>query len=202
MLDVSASNASAFPWFLANAFDAHDVGQAVPLACVKRPRASFSVRSVRALGRACADQELIGALVGRSVTAKSTAWPMSRVMLGSNHRSGLKAWAFVDKAIAGYREAQHVHAFPVEASPPVYPATFSPTGAVPKKLRDGSIDPENMRPTADYSWPPPGHWMKWLYTSINEGIDLDNSFPYIRYLSHKDISRQILRLKIWGEPVV
>ena len=177
------------------------MGHAVPLACMTRPKASFCKQAVKALGRACEDQELVGALVGRCITAKSR-WPLSKVMLGTNHQSGLKAWAFVDKAITGYKQEGHVHAFPADASPPIYPATFSPTGAVPKKLRDGSVDPENMRPTADYSWPPPGHWLRWLCPSVNEGVDLDSEFPYIRYLSHKDIARQILRLKIWGEPVV
>ena len=158
-------------WFLANAFETGDVGQAVPLACLDRPPASFDAKAVAALGGACGDQELVGALVGRRVTAKSS-WARKHVMLGANHQSGLKAWSFVDKAIRGYRKEGHVLTFPAEASPPVYPVLFSPTGAVPKKLRDGSIDPDNMRRTTDYNWPPPNFWMRWLYSSVNEGVDL------------------------------
>jgi hypothetical protein len=30
---------------------------------------------------------------------------------------------------------------------------ITPSGATTKKLLDGTIDPNNIRPTADFSWP-------------------------------------------------
>ena len=135
------------------------------------------------------------------VTAKHT-WPRDEVMFGTNHQSSLKAWRFVEKATQAYIEEGQMLAFPPEASPPVYPAFYSPTGAVPKKLRDGTVDPDNMRPTADYSWPPPGHWMRWLCSSVNKTVDLDADFPEAKYSSFREVAEQVVKLKEWGEPVM
>ena len=91
--------------------------------------------------------------------------------------------------------------FPISVSPPIYPGVYSPTGAVHKKLRDGTIDPLNMRPTLDLSWPPPGYWMSWLTTSTNDLIQPDG-LPYVHYLDHVDFVGQILQLQELGEPVL
>ena len=188
-------------WFLANAFDTGEVGDTVPLASLQRPSPSFGVEAFAGLGEACRDRELVAAVHGRCVSAKNT-WPAAHALFATNHQSSARAWQFVEKANMQYRKAGQMHAFPPEASPPVFPAIYSPTGAVPKTLRDGTVDPHNVRPTADYSWPPPGYWMRWLCPSVNETVDLEQDFPEAKCVSHGDLVEQILKLKAWGEPVV
>ena len=188
-------------WFLANALDAGDVGLAVPINSLARSGTKFNADMVRALGEACNDQEVVQAMAEGVVSAKHE-WPKEQVMFGTNHQSSIKAWCFVNKATQSFVDSGQMVAFPKEASPPVFPAMYSPTGAVPKKLRDGTVDPENMRPTADYSWPPPGHWMRWLVKSVNESVDLHGDFPEAKYSSFREVAEQVIKLKVWGEKVV
>jgi len=188
-------------WFLANALATGDVGLAVPVQSLIRKPTGFNTPVVRALGVACRDQAVVQAMAEGGVSAKH-GWQRKHTMLGTNHSSSLRAWCFVDKATRGYLQEGQMLAFPEDASPPIFPAIYSPTGAVPKKLRDGTIDPDNVRPTADYSWPPPGHWMSWLCRSVNETVDLQKDFPEARYSSFAEVAEQVLKLKGWGEPVV
>jgi hypothetical protein len=58
-----------------------------------------------------------------------------------------------------------------------------------------------MRPTSDFSWPAPGHWCEWLVPSVNSSIDLENDFPFVRWMAFKDFADQALQLKALGEPV-
>lgn len=188
-------------WFLANAFDYDCVGKAVPLASLVRPEPAFNIGMVKKLGAVFPDQEVIGAMCGRKVAAKAS-WPRDKVMYATNHASGLRAWRLVTKATKQYKAAGHLFGFPLSVSPPVHPAVYSPTGAVPKKTRMGVIDLENCRPTADYSWPPAGYWMEWLTQSVNGSIDLEGDFPWVKYIKHTDFVDQILCLKALGEPVL
>ena len=188
-------------WFLANAFDFDSVGKAVPLASLVRPKPAFNIEMVRQLGTVFPDQEVIGAMCGRKVAAKAS-WARDKVMYGTNHASGLRSWRLVNKATTQYKAAGHLFGFPISVSPPVHPAIYSPTGAVPKKTRMGVIDPNNCRPTADYSWPPAGYWMEWLIASVNESINLETDFPWVKYIRHSDFVDQILCLKALGEPVL
>ena len=188
-------------WFLANAFDYGDVGRAVPLASVARPEPAFDVKMVAALGATYPDHEVIGAMCGRKVDAKDR-WDRTKVMFATNHISGQRAWRLVDKANTQYKRKGHMFGFPISVSPPIHPAIYSPTGAVPKKTRLGVIDPDNCRPTADYSWPPAGYWMEWLMPAVNGTIDLEEDFPWVKYIRHTDFVDQILCLKALGEPVL
>jgi hypothetical protein len=58
------------------------------------------------------------------------------------------------------------------------------------------------RPTADYSWPSSGHWTEWLAVSPNSTIDLDSDFPWVSYITYKDLASHVLSLKALGEPVL
>jgi hypothetical protein len=189
-------------WFLAKAFDhGGDVGYAVPLHSLARPPPSFDLKALRALGSAYPDQEVVGAMAGRRVTAKN-AFPRGEVLFGTNHQSGLRSWFFVNKANQEFKKQGQLLGFPISVCPPVYPAFYSPTGAVHKKDRLGNVDPLNMRPTADYSWPASGHWMEWLTKSVNDSVDLDRDFPRVRYVTFQDIAERALQLRSLGGQVV
>jgi hypothetical protein len=189
------------PWFLANAFDFGTVDKAVPLASLVRPAAAFDIPMVRQLGYNFPDQEIVGAMCGRRVSAKDR-WDRKTSMYATNHGSGLRAWRLVTKANDEYKRQGQLYGFPISVCPAVHPAVFSPTGAVPKKTRLGLIDPLNIRPTADYSWPPVGYWMEWLIPSVNDTIQLEEDFPWVRYIRHTDLVNQALALKALGEPVL
>ena len=83
----------------------------------------------------------------------------------TNHRTGLQFHPFVQKAMLAEQQAGRSHRVTARARPlhralpkwinwicETYPFTFTPSGATVKKLLDGSVDPDNMRPTADFSW--------------------------------------------------
>ena len=77
------------------------------------------------------------------------------------------------------------------------PMFVTPQGATTKKLVDGTIDPSNCRPTADFSWPvwdvPLAEWV----TSPNDAIDLD-SHPSLRWFSLQDFFDQVFYLRQFG----
>jgi hypothetical protein len=58
-----------------------------------------------------------------------------------------------------------------------------------------------MRPTADYSWPPESHWLRWLVQSANSSVDLDANFPWLHYVTTQDFIEQILFLDSLGGEV-
>jgi hypothetical protein len=188
-------------WFLANAFDADDVNLAVPLHSMTRPEPAFDLEMVGQLGAYYPDQEVVSAICGRSIRSKNS-WPSPSTLFGTNHGSGIASWFFVNKANEGYKKGGQMFGFEISVCPPIYPAFYSPTGAVHKTDRLGNIDPLNMRPTADYSWPASGHWMEWLTSSVNSSIDLERDFPWVAYASYKDIAGRALQLAALGEPVV
>jgi hypothetical protein len=57
------------------------------------------------------------------------------------------------------------------------PFICTPLGAVPKKLADGTIDPDNCRPTSDFSWPVPSVPLAAFVTAPNDLISLDDLPP-------------------------
>jgi hypothetical protein len=125
-----------------------------------------------------------------------------KVLFSAAHGSGLDAWRFVTKANDEEKQKQHLFGFPISVSPPVFPAMYSPTGAVFKKNRAGEIDLDVRRPTSDFSWPAPGHWMEHVVSSVNSSVDLDEDFPYVQWMAFHDFMNQVVMLKQWGEPVV
>jgi hypothetical protein len=192
-------------WFLAQYFATGDPGWIVPVQSMTQGQPSLKAHAFATFGKGYPDQELIGAVVGRSIDPKDgnpSRHLDKAVLLGANHGSSVPAWRFITKANNEEKRKQHLYGFPVQLSPPIYPATYSPTGAVHKKNRLGEIDPDNMRPTSDFSWPAAGHWMEWLVDSVNKSIDLDADFPYVRWMAFKDFATQVAALQAWGEPVV
>ena len=58
-----------------------------------------------------------------------------------------------------------------------------------------------MRPTADYSWPPPNYWLSHLVTSPNDAVNLAVLFPHIYYIGTHDLIDQALYLDALGSGV-
>ena len=186
---------------MASAFDHDDVGMAVPVQSMARPPPSFNVHNFKLFGQGCPDQEMVHAIATRSIETKDTA-SLAKTMFATNHQSSQNAWRFITKANNTEKGAQHLFGYPISVSPPIFPAMYSPTGAVHKKDRLGNIDMENMRPTSDFSWGPNGHWLTWIVRSVNDSIDLEGGFPWVKYIGFKDFAEQALYLQALGEPVV
>jgi len=76
----------------------------------------------------------------------------------------------------------------------------TPQGATTKKLVDGSVDPFNVRPTADFSWPvwdvPLAQWVK----SPNDAINM-RALPDIPWFSLPEFFDQLHYLKQLGVPL-
>ena len=191
-------------WFVAQYFATGDPGWIVPIQSLKRKDASFNTEAFRDFGQGYPDQELITAVAGRCIDPKDKSRFDSnrKVLFSAAHGSGMEAWRFVEKANAEEKEKGHLFGYPITVSPPVFPATYSPTGAVFKKNRMGELDLEVRRPTSDFSWPAAGLWMEWLTSSVNASVDLDEDFPYVKWMSFRDFSNQAVLLKTLGEPLV
>ena len=191
---------SEVPMFLGTFWRTKDTDDIVPMAYVRHEGAVVRKEAFRALTQWYPDQEVIAALGGAGVPSKNFVKPGVAV-LGTNHKASVEHFKFVDKMYQSEVAAGRMAMFGVTQSPPIWPLIVSPTGAVVKKLRDGSIDPDNMRPTADYSWPPPGFWMELLTKSPNASVDLQRDFPYIYYIGAHDLIAQILFLALLGAGV-
>ena len=191
-------------WFLAPYFDTKDPDWIVPIQSLKRGPPSFNTDAFRRFGGGFPDQELISAIAGRCVDPKD--WGRhevdKQVLFSAAHGSGMDAWRFVTEANKVEKDKQHLFGFHISVCPQVYPAMFSPTGAVFKKNRLGEINYEVRRPTSDLSWPAPGHWMEWLVKSVNHSVNLEQDFPYVKWMAFKDFAQQAALLASWGEKVV
>ena len=133
---------------------------------------------------------------------KSRFDPLRPVLFSAAHGSGLEARRFVAKANDEEKAKGHLFGCPITVSPPVYPASYSPTGAVFKKNRMGELDLEVRRPTSDFSWPAHGLWMEWLSESVNDSVDLQEDFPSVKWMAFQDFANQAAALKALGEPLV
>lgn len=187
-------------WYLADFWRTADVNHIVPVQSCKG-RATVNQDAMRQLRQWYPDKELLGYMAGNGVPSKDDTLRTTS-FLGTNHKGALLYHRFVHKAYDKEVKEGNTSQFGVQQSPPVWPITVSPSGATTKKLRDGSIDPENMRPTADMSWPRPSHWLSWLAQSHNATVDLERDFPYVHYVTHADMIEQILYLEALGEEVV
>lgn len=143
-------------------------------------------------------------MAGRCVDPKDKSRfdPDRPVLFSAAHGSGMEAWRFVEKANGEEKAKGHLFGFPITVSPPVYPATYSPTGAVFKKNRLGEIDLEVRRPTSDFSWPASGLWMEHIAESVNESVDLKEDFPSVKWMQFVDFSNQAAALHALGEPLL
>lgn len=191
-------------WFLAQCFATGDPGWIVPVQSVRRQPPSFNTAAFREFGVGYPDQELVTAVAGGCVDPKDKSRhdPHRPVLFSAAHGSGMEAWRFVAKANDEEKEKGHLFGFPLTVSPPIYPATYSPTGAVFKKNRLGELDLEVRRPTSDFSWPAHGFWMEWLLESVNDSVDLEEDFPDVKWMAFKDFANQAASLKALGEPLV
>ena len=77
------------------------------------------------------------------------------------------------------------------------PMFVTPQGAVTKKLLDGSIDPYNVRPTADFSWPVWDVPLAEFATSPNDSID-KRDLPALKWFSLQDFFDQVHYLRQFG----
>ena len=77
------------------------------------------------------------------------------------------------------------------------PMFVTPQGAVTKKLLDGSIDPYNVRPTADFSWPVWDVPLAEFATSPNDSIDT-RDLPALKWFSLQDFFDQAHYLRQFG----
>ena len=69
-----------------------------------------------------------------------------------------------------------------------------------KKLVDGTIDPDNARPTADFSWPVWDVALAEYVTSPNDKI-LMAAHPEVRWFALGDFFDQVWYLRQYGVPL-
>jgi hypothetical protein len=77
------------------------------------------------------------------------------------------------------------------------PMFATPQGAVAKKLLDGSVDPYNVRPTADFSWPVWDVPLAEFATSPNDCIDM-SEHPKVKWFALQDFFDQVHYLRQFG----
>jgi hypothetical protein len=188
------------PMWLADYWESRDINDVVPMQYVSNPERVVRSQALQALAGWYPDQEAVAALVGDGVPSKDRFQP-GVAMLGTNHAASIDNHTFVDKMYATEIEAGRMSKYGVDQSPPCWPLFAAPTGCVDKTLRDGSVDPLNKRPTADYSWPVRGHWMSHLCRSPNELVDLERDFPWIYMMGAHDLIEQVQYLAALGDGV-
>ena len=188
------------PMYLADFFVSGDVRDIVPMQNVLNEGRVVRGPALLALAGWYPDQEAVVALAGGGVPSKDRFEPGVAV-LGTNHVASVENAAFVNKMYATELDAGRMSKFGIAQSPPCWPIKVSPTGCVDKALRNGDIDPDNKRPTADYSWPPAGHWMWNLCRSPNESVDLERDFPFVYMIGAHDLIEQIQYLAALGDGV-
>lgn len=181
------------PMFLADYWMSGNPDDIVPVQSL-RGQAGFNQLMLGLLTRAYSDREAATALTGAGVPSKD-ARGRTRSLLATNHQGSLNHHRFVDKMFMGETTAGRMHMFGIQQCPVIMPSFVTPMGAVTKKTRDGKIDTEAMRPTADLSWPPTGYWLQLLVDSPNATVNLDRDFPYIFMISASDLIDQILSLR-------
>ena len=131
----------------------------------------------------------------------------------TNHRSGLTFHSFVQKAMlteqqAGRSSRVKAQGRPLHANLPpwlnwlaeMYPFTFTPSGATIKKLLDGTVDPNNMRPTADFSWGKDCCPLSEMVLSPNASIDV-KAMPHFEWFRLRHFIEQIHYLRQFGLPL-
>ena len=77
------------------------------------------------------------------------------------------------------------------------PMFATPQGAAAKKLLDGSVDPYNVCPTADFSWPVWDVPLAEFATSPNDCIDM-SEHPKVKWFALQDFFDQVHYLRQFG----
>ena len=188
------------PFYLGDYWVSGDVDDIVPAAHLRHPVASVRQSALAALARWYPDQELVRCLTGDGVPSKDAGDPRT-AFVATNHKKALSHHRLVHEMYAGEVEEKRMLQFGLGQVPAFFPSLALPTGATVKKDREGNIDPDVIRPTADYSWPPKEHWLRWLVCSPNEAVDLDVDFPWVYYASTRDYIEQVLFLDAFGSGV-
>ena len=185
-------------YFLADFWLSGNPDDIVPVESL-RGTTGFDQRLLEILARSYPDREAADALAGKGVPSKDA--PVTcRSLLSTNHQASIRHHRFVDKMFCKEIEDGRMFRFGIQQSPVIVPSIVTPMGAVVKKTREGTIDPETMRPTADLSWPPRGYWLELLVQSPNASVDLDRDFPYIFMISAQDLIDQVLTLRYRSSP--
>ena len=187
------------PFYLGEFWVTNDVDDIVPAAYLTGA-STISKDALAALARFYSDQKLVQCMTGTGVPSKDKSDPRV-AFLASNHQKAYAHHGLVHEMYAEELAAGRMLQFGAEQSPVFFPSTVSPTGATVKKDREGRIDPNAIRPTADYSWPPANHWLRWLVQSPNESVDLENDFPWVYYATTRDFMEQVLFLDALGSGV-
>jgi hypothetical protein len=190
------------PMFLADYWTSESVDDIVPMEYVSNPQKVVRSAALQALAAWYPDQEVVQALVGGGVPSQDRRED-GVAMLGTNHKAALDNAAFVNKMYNDELAAERMSKFGIAHSPCAFGGgtKYAPSGCVDKNLRDGTVDPLNKRPTADYSWPPPGHELAYLVTSPNDSVDLQRDFPYIYMIGAHDLIEQVQYLAALGDGV-
>ena len=77
------------------------------------------------------------------------------------------------------------------------PFIVTPQGAVPKSLPDGTEDPDNCRPTANFSWPVPNQPLAAFITAPNDLIS-KHDLPPFRWFRLQEFFAQVHYLDQFG----
>ena len=214
-------------WYLGKANVSGKASDIMTVQEMARPPASVNTEWTNKLGLASHDQQLAGMLSDGVHPGNAFQQP---VVLCQNHGSALKAHELMSKCLVEENAAgrnrflrpggasqsmqqatvAEAEAFSV-VSPSIawqssrsvldfIPYFSTPMGAVPKKLPDGSIDPDNCRPTSDFSWPPKSDELAKYVLSPNDLIAKD-SLPAFRWFKLTDFFEQVHYLRQWGVPI-
>ena len=185
------------PLYLGEYWKTHDIDDIVPAEYLVG-ESSISKEAMRVFSAGFADAELSACLTGDGVPSKD-APQMGVNFLATNHSRSLYHHHLVDKMYQTELEAGRMVQFPVDYTPVFAgPAGVYPTGATTKKDRQGRVCEDQCRPTADYSWGPPGHWLNWLMRSPNSTVDLERDFPWVYYATTRDYMEEVVFLLALG----
>ena len=190
---------TSIPYYLAEFWRSGNFDDVVPAQHLASAPSLDTVAVVQLL-QGIADGELLTSLGGPGVPSKDA--PAGAVsLLSTNHEKALLHHRFVNDMYEQEEAKGSMICFGMKHSPVFWPTTVTPTGATTKKARSGEISTTKMRPTADYSWPPPNYWLSHLVTSPNDSVDLATDFPYVYYIGTHDLIEQILYLSELGQGV-
>lgn len=195
---IVLSTRDVMPFYLADYWDSGNVDHIVPMESL-RSTPSVNQLALEVVSAGYPDQEAMAAFSGAGVPSKDKR-SRAKLVLSTNHQAAVNHHPFVDNMFMGEVREGQMFRFDAHHSPPVAPSYVTPVGAVTKSTRDGQVDPEVMRPTADLSWPPVGYWMELLVSSPNASVDLKRDFPYIYMVSAHDLIDQILFLRYRASP--
>ena len=213
---VPDPRAQGVNWYLGKANETGNPKDIMTVQEMPRPAAAVNTEWTSKLGLASHDKQIAGMLSDGIHPGNAFQQPL---VVCQNHGSALKAWELMTKCMQEENAAGRNRFIRPDLArkdgklQPIWncakssktvldfiPFFATPQGAVPKKLADGAIDPDNCRPTSDFSWPPPSDALAKYVTAPNDLIDKD-SLPGFRWFKLSDFFAQVHYLKQWGVPL-